>query len=296
MKTVEDITGLKIPMFEDYLKEQDRKPEDDAYDAYVDNLEAYAYNLGKFIERQEVKKEGYAKLIYGDLKDLENLNDRAIDLNYDIYLMLAEMLREENQNVFDALHEQWYDCLNRQERIIMALQNFINMQKTGEKMENNYKEQYESLEKHYKELVKNYQDFKEVVINSLESLKGHVVCDYDKGYNQGVEESIAVVADMAIPLVFEAEKKPFFLLTRLEYELLKYWKDKGYKYIARDRDFSLYLFKEEPSKNENVWGSLYRHSAVSKHFYELFKFIEWTDKYPFNIERLLNECEVVGND
>ena len=133
MKTVEDITGLKMPVYDDYLEEQERKPEDDYYDAYVDNLEAYAHNLGDFIERQEAKKEGYMNLIYGDLNDLEHLNDRAIDLNYDIYLMLAEMLREENQNVFDALHEQWYDVLSRQERIIMALQNFINMQRTGEK-------------------------------------------------------------------------------------------------------------------------------------------------------------------
>lgn len=133
MKTVEDITGLKIPTLEEYLDGQDRKLEDDAYDAYVDNLEAYAYNLGKFVEKQEAKKECYMNLLYGDLKDLENLNDRAIDLNCDIYLMLAEMLREEHQNVFDALHEQWYDCLSRQERIIMDLQNFINTQKTGEK-------------------------------------------------------------------------------------------------------------------------------------------------------------------
>lgn len=133
MKTVEDITGLKIPTLEEYLDEQGRKPEDDCYDAYVDNLEAYVHNLGDFIKKQEAKKESYMNLLYSDLKDLENLNDRAIDLNYDIYLMLAEMLREENQNVFDALHEQWYDCLSRQERIIMALQNLINMQKTGEK-------------------------------------------------------------------------------------------------------------------------------------------------------------------
>jgi hypothetical protein len=136
MKTVEDITGLKKPTFEDYLKEQKKKPEDDCYDAYVDNLEAYAYNLERFIERQEAKKEGYMNLLYGDLKDLEHFNDRAIDLNYDIYLALAEMLREEHQNVFDALHEQWYDNLARQERIIMALQNFINTER-GEKKDGN---------------------------------------------------------------------------------------------------------------------------------------------------------------
>lgn len=156
-------------------------------------------------------------------------------------------------------------------------------------MENNCKEKYE-------ELVKNYQDFKEVVINSLENLKGHEVCEYDEGYNQGVEESIEVVADMNVHSIFEDDKQPFFLLTRLEYELLKYWKDKGYKYIARDRDFSLYIYQEEPSKNEDVWGSLYRHGSASKYFYDLFKFIEWTDKYPFNIEELLNNSELVEND
>lgn len=156
-------------------------------------------------------------------------------------------------------------------------------------METNYKEKYE-------ELAKNYQDFKEAVINSLESLKGHEVCEYDRGYNQGVEESIAVVADINVPSIFDAEKKPFFLLTRLEYELLKYWKDKGYKYIARDRDLTLYIYKEEPFKNNDVWATEYGRAECHSYFDDFFYFIEWTDKYPFNIERLLNECEVVGND
>lgn len=135
MKTVEDITGLKIPTLEEHLDGQDRKFEDDAYDAYVDNLESYAYNLGKFVEKQEAKKECYMNLLYGDLKDLEHFNDRAIDLNCDIYLMLEEMLGvnfcKTNQNIYDALHEQWYDVLNRQERIIMGLQDFINAERTG---------------------------------------------------------------------------------------------------------------------------------------------------------------------
>lgn len=136
MKTVEDITGLEKPILEDYMADQKNHPEDDMYDAYISNLEAYAYNLERFIERQEAKKEGYMNLLYGDLKDLEHFNDRAIDLSYDIYLMLAEMLREEHQNVFDALHEQWYDNLARQERIVMALQNFINAER-GEKKDGN---------------------------------------------------------------------------------------------------------------------------------------------------------------
>ena len=153
----------------------------------------------------------------------------------------------------------------------------------------NYKEKYE-------ELVQNYSEFKQVVINSLESLKGHEVCEYDEGYNQGVEESIAVVADINVPSFSEVEQKPFFLLRRLEHELLKYWKGKGYNYIARDRDLTLYIYKEEPFKNDDVWATEYGHAERHSYFDDFFHFIEWTDKYPFNIERLLDESEVVEND
>lgn len=156
-------------------------------------------------------------------------------------------------------------------------------------METNYKEKYE-------ELVQNYQGFKEAVINSLESLKGNVVCDYDRGYNQGIEESVAVVADMNVPSIFDAEKKPFYLLTRLEYELLKFWKDKGYKYIARDGDLTLYIYEDEPLKNEDVWATECGNAEYYSYFNDFFQFIEWTDKYPFNIEELLNTSEVVEND
>lgn len=170
-----------------------------------------------------------------------------------------------------------------------TFEDYLKEQKEKRKMENNYKEKYE-------ELIKNYQDFKETVINSLESLKGQEIYDYDFGYNCGVEENIAVVADMNVPSFFDAEQKPFFLLTRLEYELLKYWKDKGYKYIARDRDVALYIYKEEPSKDEDMWFSKHGRAIRSTLFDDLFHFIEWTDEYPFNIEELINTSEVVEND
>lgn len=155
----------------------------------------------------------------------------------------------------------------------------------------NYKEKYECLEKHYNELIENYNNLKDVVINSLESLKGQEVCEYDKGYNVGVEESIAVVADMAIP----TDVRTPFLITRLEYELLKYW-GKKYKYIARDKDSALYVYHEMPVKNDEVWGTLYGYAICLNNFDDLFKFVEWSDKEPMNIEKLLNECEVIECD
>ncbi len=105
------------------------------HECYVDNLDSYSYNLERFIERQEAKKEDYMNLLYSDLKDLRHFNNRAIDLYCNIYLMLEEALGvnfdKSNKNIYDALHELWYDCLRRQEHIINTMQNFINMKKKG---------------------------------------------------------------------------------------------------------------------------------------------------------------------
>jgi hypothetical protein len=164
-----------------------------------------------------------------------------------------------------------------------------------------YKEKYErkkyaytSLLKNYNELVEVFNDTKQIIINSLESLKGHEICDYDKGYNVGVEESIVVVEDIAVPVVYE-EPSASFILTRLEYELLKYW-DKKYNYIAIDKDGALYTYRDKPSKNEDVWSTEYGHARRQKGFDDLFHFISWRDKEPMNIEELLNNCEVIESD
>ena len=164
-----------------------------------------------------------------------------------------------------------------------------------------YKEKYErkkyaytSLLKNYNELVENYNSLKEVVINSLENLKGNEICDYDKGYNVGVEESITVVKDMNVPVVFE-EPSEHFILTRLEYELLNHW-GKKYNYIAIDKDGALYTYRYKPSKNDDVWSIEYEYARRQKGFDDLFHFISWSDEEPMNIEELLNNCEVIEND
>ena len=164
-----------------------------------------------------------------------------------------------------------------------------------------YKEKYErkkyaynSLLKGYNEPVDVFNDTKQTIINSLENYKCDGDSDYDVGYNTAVEHSIAVVEDMIVPLIFEDEK-PQFLLTRLEYELLKYW-GKRYKYISRDKDGYLFVYKDRPYKNEDVWGAFCSHGSIEKDFYDFFKFISWADKEPMNIEELLNNAEVIESD
>lgn len=57
MKTIKELTGLEMPKFEEYLEEQERNGKDDCYDAYISNLEAYAFNLENYIMEEEKKKE-----------------------------------------------------------------------------------------------------------------------------------------------------------------------------------------------------------------------------------------------
>lgn len=91
-----------------------------------------------------------------------------------------------------------------------------------------------------------------------------------------------------------SEYKESTKVTRLEYELLKFWINEGYKYIARDRDKRLFVYKEKPSKKCDCWGSLHGHRMLND-FVTLFQFVKWEDEESTSIKDVLDNC-VVGED
>lgn len=63
--------------------------------------------------------------------------------------------------------------------------------------------------------------------------------------------------------------------------------DSKYKYIARDEDGLLRLYKTKPRKFLDIWSSVgWTWFYVYNH---LFQFIQWTDKEPTLITDLLKE-------
>lgn len=92
-----------------------------------------------------------------------------------------------------------------------------------------------------------------------------------------------------------SEYKEPVKLTKLEFELLKFWHKQGYKYIARDRDNTLFIYKDKPSKLAEYWANLY-HYSLDDNFRNLFEFVEWEDKEPTSIKDVLKKCEVVEDD
>lgn len=89
----------------------------------------------------------------------------------------------------------------------------------------------------------------------------------------------------------EAECKPGFklevVLTEAEKVILENI-DKRYKYIARDKDGSLYIFNEKPTKEDEFWDAQLDCCRLEG-FEHLFKFVLWEDDAPYEIAELLKE-------
>lgn len=84
---------------------------------------------------------------------------------------------------------------------------------------------------------------------------------------------------------------PTIPLSKLEYELLKYYIEHGYQYIARDNNKALYAYDTKPYKLQYEWKATKEIKKIN--FRDLFSFVSWEDKEPYSITYILNNCEIV---
>ena len=92
-----------------------------------------------------------------------------------------------------------------------------------------------------------------------------------------------------------SEYKEPIKLSRLEYEILKWAKKEGYKYITRDEDCELCTFQSEPEKLNIAWDCCDVYIELPL-FKKLFQFIQWADEKPTSIQEMLNNCEVIDGE
>lgn len=92
---------------------------------------------------------------------------------------------------------------------------------------------------------------------------------------------------------YKEEYKEPIKLTQFEYEYLKFAKENEYNFIARDKNNNLYLYSNKPWKDEIDCDCEDRTTPV---FAELFKFVKWEDKEPWNIDNILANCEVMQDE
>lgn len=83
-------------------------------------------------------------------------------------------------------------------------------------------------------------------------------------------------------------------LTILEFEMLKYVKNLGYKYMARDLDREIYFYKYMPEKIDILWTAG-DDKYLGLGFFDLFNFVKWEDEEPWRIDFILNNYRVKEN-
>lgn len=86
------------------------------------------------------------------------------------------------------------------------------------------------------------------------------------------------------------EYKEPIKLTQDEYIILKNI-DNVYQWIARDKNNRIWLYEEKPFKDDDEWSAM--ESSYFDVFNHLFKFVKFEDEEPYNIQELLDNCEVV---
>lgn len=92
-----------------------------------------------------------------------------------------------------------------------------------------------------------------------------------------------------------SEYKEPIKLSRLEYEILKWAKKEGYKYIVRTSSNSVFVHANKPNKLNYSWASEDVNDEYLGMFNKFFQFVKWEDEEPTLIEEVLNNCEVVEN-
>lgn len=91
-----------------------------------------------------------------------------------------------------------------------------------------------------------------------------------------------------------SEKKSVIVLTKFEHNILEWLYNECYEYIARDRDGDLSIFCSQPHKMNDSWNCDDDYYFIPM-FNKLFEFIKWKDTDPVNIDKVLNNCEVIKN-
>ena len=92
--------------------------------------------------------------------------------------------------------------------------------------------------------------------------------------------------------LLEEYKEPV-KLSKFEYEYLKVAKKEGVNFIARDKINVLYGFEKRPKKRDLMWGS---GGDCVRMFESIFKFVQWENEGPWNIDNILANCEVIENE
>lgn len=122
------------------------------------------------------------------------------------------------------------------------------------------------------------------------SLSGHSALDSDKHYANDLTAKVYCHEEFDIIKVYKDYTCQELLWERKEIELsaaegtILANLDCDFKYIARDEDGDLYIYKEKPSLLFECWNGI--GGCEFSAFNHLFQFVKWEDEEPYYIPDL----------
>lgn len=98
-----------------------------------------------------------------------------------------------------------------------------------------------------------------------------------------------------------SEKKDVMVLTKLEYDILKFAFKNGYCYITRTESGHVEVHKEKPLMRSNeIFGHHWGNRGKSIYLFDnIFCFVKWVGSEkskPMLIKEILDECEVIKHE
>lgn len=232
-KKIEEITGLKKPTQEDFrfpISEND----EELMINYAYGLLDYAEDLERYIEKTEDRNSKIFEYIKNRITEAYELSEKATDLNNEVTSLLesydpCQDHVKQHCRMFNTLHDQWWNALLRQNKILRGLltsfgNNFRwlkkglkvmnkysaeEVQERVEEWEDKYKrleEKYNYLKDDYADLKNDYDNFKRILIEKLENMKRDEYDDRDEAYNIGIEHCISEICDTEQPLIWDVEE------------------------------------------------------------------------------------------
>ena len=111
----------------------------------------------------------------------------------------------------------------------------------------------------------------------------------EKGYFKNVDLSMTAKEVLERCKVIEEEHKKSATLSADEEAILRNLPEE-YKYIARDSNANISVYKTKPTKKLSIWVGLIGGNTAPLNLYNhLFQFVKWEDDEPYSIEELLKE-------
>lgn len=143
-----------------------------------------------------------------------------------------------------------------------------------------------------KDIIKNFD-----TVNSGEDLQCYLSRiatnqNYDDTcYRIGIDCSDCL--KLSLMDLLEEYKEPYEL-TVLEFRILRYARELGYRFVACNFDGEICFYRNKPDKKEIAWSDGGDFSLIFN--FGLFSFIKWEDAEPREIYEILANCTIVGGD